>query len=124
MVSLMEKRFGGNLNLVNPGPISLYEIAQLYKQIVDPTVDPQPIGVSTERGQIILGTKGNCALDTSLLEKLEHNGFRRPTNASHSLLYPLKKVAAIRRCQRNDELDDTRRWIKPGTGLLRIDAHH
>uniref|UniRef100_A0A0K0D3U6 NAD(P)-bd_dom domain-containing protein n=1 Tax=Angiostrongylus cantonensis TaxID=6313 RepID=A0A0K0D3U6_ANGCA len=72
MVSLMEKRFGGNLNLVNPGPISLYEIVQLYKEVVDPAVNPQPIGVSTERGQILLATKGNCSLDTSLLEKLEH----------------------------------------------------
>ncbi|KJH47013.1 putative dTDP-glucose 4,6-dehydratase [Dictyocaulus viviparus] len=70
MVSLMEKRFGGNLNLVNPGPISLYEIVRLYKDIVDPTVDPTPIGITTERGRNLLATKGNCALDTSLLEKL------------------------------------------------------
>ncbi|VDO33737.1 unnamed protein product [Haemonchus placei] len=72
MVSLMEKRFGGNLNLVNPEPISLYEIVRLYKEIVDPSVDPKPIGTTTERGQNLLATKGNCALDTTLLESLEH----------------------------------------------------
>ncbi|KHJ75955.1 hypothetical protein OESDEN_24426 [Oesophagostomum dentatum] len=71
MLSLMEKRFGGHLNLVNPGPISLYEIVRLYKEIVDPKADPQPIGASTERGQQLLATKGNCALDSTLLESLE-----------------------------------------------------
>ncbi|EYC37169.1 hypothetical protein Y032_0818g2516 [Ancylostoma ceylanicum] len=72
MLSLMEKRFGGHLNLVNPGPISLYEIVRLYKEIVDDSVDPQPIGTSTDRGQLLLATKGNCALDTTLLESMEH----------------------------------------------------
>ncbi|KAK5980110.1 dTDP-D-glucose 4 6-dehydratase, partial [Trichostrongylus colubriformis] len=72
LLSLMEKRFGGHLNLVNPEPISLYEIVRLYKKIVDSSVDPRPIGTSTERGQTILATKGNCALDTTLLESLEH----------------------------------------------------
>ncbi|KAK6732790.1 hypothetical protein RB195_016889 [Necator americanus] len=72
MLSLMEKRFGGHLNLVNPGPISLYEIVRLYKEIVDPSIDPQPIGTGTDRGQLLLATKGNCALDTKLLEEKEH----------------------------------------------------
>ncbi|VDM76103.1 unnamed protein product [Strongylus vulgaris] len=96
MISLMEKRFGGHLNLVNPGPISLYEIVLLYKevgyfdfyfrkdctlltgkkklifQITGKPVDPQPIGIDTERGQLLLATKGNCALDSTLLESMQH----------------------------------------------------
>ncbi|CAJ0606986.1 unnamed protein product [Cylicocyclus nassatus] len=72
MLSLMEKRFGGHLNLVNPGPISLYEIVLLYKEITGKAVDPQPIEITSERGQVLLATKGNCALDSTLLESMEH----------------------------------------------------
>ncbi|WKX93936.1 hypothetical protein Q1695_011309 [Nippostrongylus brasiliensis] len=72
LLSLMERRFGGTINLVNPQPISLYQIVRLYKEIVDPNVDPQPIGTDSERGKVLLATKGNCALDTTLLESLVH----------------------------------------------------
>ncbi|CAJ0963260.1 unnamed protein product, partial [Mesorhabditis belari] len=71
LISLMEKHHGGNLNLVNPGPISLYDIVKLYQQLVDSNVDPKPIGIETERGQNLLATKGNCALSTDLLTSLE-----------------------------------------------------
>uniref|UniRef100_A0A915E174 NAD(P)-binding domain-containing protein n=1 Tax=Ditylenchus dipsaci TaxID=166011 RepID=A0A915E174_9BILA len=36
LFKMMESRFGGALNLVNPMPISLHEILQLYKQFADP----------------------------------------------------------------------------------------
>ncbi|CAO4364094.1 unnamed protein product [Caenorhabditis nigoni] len=70
MCNLMEQRTGGTLNLVNPEPISLYEVVKIYKEIVDETVNPTPIGVETERAQQLLATKGNCALDTAKLQKL------------------------------------------------------
>ncbi|CAI5442662.1 unnamed protein product [Caenorhabditis angaria] len=70
MLNLMEQRQGGTLNLVNPEPISLYEVVKIYQEKVDPNVNPAPIGVETERAQQLLATKGNCALDTDLLQKL------------------------------------------------------
>ncbi|CAI4231713.1 unnamed protein product [Auanema sp. JU1783] len=70
LISLMERRFGGNLNLVNPGPISLYEIVKIYKEVVDSSVDPIGIGADTEKGRQLLATKGNCALDTTLIKNL------------------------------------------------------
>lgn len=66
----MEQRSGGTLNLVNPEPISLYEVVKIYKEIVDETVNPTSIGVETERAQHLLATKGNCALDTEKLQSL------------------------------------------------------
>uniref|UniRef100_A0A1I7TZ02 Epimerase domain-containing protein n=1 Tax=Caenorhabditis tropicalis TaxID=1561998 RepID=A0A1I7TZ02_9PELO len=70
MCALMEQRIGGTLNLVNPEPISLYEVVKIYKEIVDDKVDPTAIGVQTERAQQLLATKGNCALDTEKLRSL------------------------------------------------------
>ncbi|CAD6190259.1 unnamed protein product [Caenorhabditis auriculariae] len=72
MVSLMERRVGGTLNLVNPEPISLFEIVKLYREIKPDSAGPDPIaiGADTERGKQLLATKGNCALDTTLLQQL------------------------------------------------------
>lgn len=84
MLNLMEQRSGGTLNLVNPEPISLYEVVKIYKeveeclsleqieklQIVDDSVNPASIGVETERAQQLLATKGNCALATEKLQML------------------------------------------------------
>ncbi|CAB3405385.1 unnamed protein product [Caenorhabditis bovis] len=70
MLDMMERRVGGTVNLVNPEPISLYEIVMLYKQKVDDSANPTPIGVETEKAQQLLATKGNCALDTTKLVSL------------------------------------------------------
>uniref|UniRef100_A0AC34QPP3 NAD(P)-binding domain-containing protein n=1 Tax=Panagrolaimus sp. JU765 TaxID=591449 RepID=A0AC34QPP3_9BILA len=71
LFDLMEKRFGGPLNLVNPEPISLHGILQLYKQIVDPSLhDYEVVGADSEKGRQLLATKGNCALATDKLVKL------------------------------------------------------
>ena len=66
----MENRFGGHLNLVNPEPISLYEIVKLYQEVVDPSVNPIGIAADSERGKQLLATKGNCALTTDVLQKV------------------------------------------------------
>ncbi|KAI6217546.1 NAD(P)-bd-dom domain-containing protein [Aphelenchoides besseyi] len=71
LIELMEKRVGGPLNLVNPGPISLHEILQIYKKIVDPQLlDYSVITPESEKGRQIMATKGNCALDTKRLQEL------------------------------------------------------
>lgn len=71
LFELMEKRFGGHLNLVNPEPISIHQILQLYKEIVDPNLpDHETVSVTSEKGMQLCATKANCALDTSLLKKL------------------------------------------------------
>jgi hypothetical protein len=86
LLKLMERRFGGCLNLVNPGPISLHEVLQLYKQVpsvpdyrginqfqyVDPKLaDYEVVGTDSDKGRQLLATKGNCALSTAMLSTLE-----------------------------------------------------
>ncbi|CAD5222176.1 unnamed protein product [Bursaphelenchus xylophilus] len=71
LLDLMEKRHSGPLNLVNPGPISLHQILQLYKKHVDPSLpEYSVIGVDSEKGKELLETKGNCALDTAVVQSL------------------------------------------------------
>uniref|UniRef100_A0A0N5APU0 NAD(P)-bd_dom domain-containing protein n=1 Tax=Syphacia muris TaxID=451379 RepID=A0A0N5APU0_9BILA len=71
LFDLMEQRVGGNLNLVNPEPISLHKILQLYKEIVDPSLhDYGVVDISSSKGNQLYKTKGNCALDTTLLQRL------------------------------------------------------
>uniref|UniRef100_A0A914YQA8 Anthocyanidin reductase n=1 Tax=Panagrolaimus superbus TaxID=310955 RepID=A0A914YQA8_9BILA len=85
----MEKRFGGSINLVNPGPISLHEILQLYKKFVDPKLpEYEVVGENSEKGRQLLATKGNCALDTTKL--LQHCPFI-PTTAE-SLMNGFKRI--------------------------------
>lgn len=78
----MEKRYGGSLNLVNPGPVSLCDIVQLYKEVskaapfsseqeVDPSISFERVGADTEKGRELLATKGNCALETTTLDRLQ-----------------------------------------------------
>ena len=71
LFSLMERRFGGSLNLVNPEPISLHGILQVYKKLVDPNLhDYEVVGADSEKGKQLLATKGNCALATDKLQSL------------------------------------------------------
>ncbi|CEF60842.1 dTDP-D-glucose 4,6-dehydratase [Strongyloides ratti] len=91
LVSLMEKRFGGNINLVNPEPISLHEILQLYKQYVDKNLhDYTVITKDSDKGKKLLATKGNCALDTDKLIK----NYPYIKTSRESLIENFKKLSA------------------------------
>lgn len=71
MINLMEQRVGGTMNLVNPEPISLYQIVANYKKTVNDLNNmPTAIGSDSEKGKQFLATKGNCALDTTILQSL------------------------------------------------------
>ncbi|KAL3994427.1 NAD dependent epimerase/dehydratase family protein [Acanthocheilonema viteae] len=71
LIDLMERRVGGNLNLVNPQPISFSQILELYKEIVCPDLHHYEIlEAKDDRYRELYATKGNCTLDTSKLEQL------------------------------------------------------
>ncbi|VDN41594.1 unnamed protein product [Gongylonema pulchrum] len=71
LLDLMEKRVGGNLNLVNPEPISLTQILELYKEIVCPDLHHyEVVDATSGKGLELCATKGNCTLDASKLEEL------------------------------------------------------
>ncbi|CAG9536792.1 unnamed protein product [Cercopithifilaria johnstoni] len=71
LIDLMERRVGGNLNLVNPQPISFSQILELYKEIVCPDLHHYEIlDAKDDKYRELCATKGNCALDTSKLERL------------------------------------------------------
>ncbi|VDK69168.1 unnamed protein product [Litomosoides sigmodontis] len=71
LIDLMERRVGGNLNLVNPQPISFSQILELYREIVCPDLHHYKIlDANDHKYHQLYATKGNCALDTSKLEQL------------------------------------------------------
>ncbi|KAM3719430.1 Trifunctional UDP-glucose 4,6-dehydratase/UDP-4-keto-6-deoxy-D-glucose 3,5-epimerase/UDP-4-keto-L-rhamnose-reductase RHM1 [Dirofilaria immitis] len=71
LIDLMEKRVGGNLNLVNPQPITFSQILELYKEIVCSDLHHYEIlDAKDDKYRELCATKGNCALNTSKLEQL------------------------------------------------------
>ncbi|CAD5216591.1 unnamed protein product [Bursaphelenchus okinawaensis] len=91
LLDLMEQRHSGPLNLVNPEPISLHQILQLYKKHVDPSLpEYSVVGVDSPKGQELMATKGNCALDTSKLEKVS-----KIKPSSESLIQHFQKLKEI-----------------------------
>jgi len=71
LVDLMKRRVGGALNLVNPTPISLHDIVEMYREIVDHDAGMhERIGIDSEMGARLMSTKAHCALDTRRLVEL------------------------------------------------------
>ena len=66
--SLIEKRKIGIYNATNPGLISLVEIMEMYKEIVDPMHKFEVIS-NKELDKMLLNKKANGILDTSKLAK-------------------------------------------------------
>jgi dTDP-4-dehydrorhamnose reductase len=94
LVDLMKRRVGGALNLVNPTPISLHDIVELYREIVDSDAgEHERIGIDSEIGARLMATKAHCALDTRRLVEL------CPTvpNARQSLETAFRQLASIKK---------------------------
>uniref|UniRef100_A0A915PW36 NAD(P)-binding domain-containing protein n=1 Tax=Setaria digitata TaxID=48799 RepID=A0A915PW36_9BILA len=71
LVDLMERRVGGNLNLVSPQPISFSQILELYKEIVCSDLHHyELLDAKSAKYQELCATKGNCTLDSSKLKQL------------------------------------------------------
>ncbi|VDN08304.1 unnamed protein product [Thelazia callipaeda] len=72
LIDLMERRVSGNINLVNPEPISVLQILKLYEEIISSNSNRsyEVLDIKSEKHRELCATKGNCALSTSKLEKL------------------------------------------------------
>ncbi|VDM24018.1 unnamed protein product [Toxocara canis] len=68
LLDLAIKRHCGTINLVNPGPIRFPEIIDLYKKLVDPSVQCEI--VKPESDDEVLRSRAHCTLDTSKLQRL------------------------------------------------------
>jgi len=69
IVKLMERKYSGTVNMVNPGVISHNEVLQLYKEYVDPSFQWKNFTIE-EQDEILSSKRSNNYLDTTLLESL------------------------------------------------------
>ena len=69
MVKLMETKYSGTVNMVNPGVISHNEVLQLYKEYVNPSFKWKNFTIE-EQAEILSSKRSNNYLDTTLLETL------------------------------------------------------
>ncbi len=73
---LVEKRTTGIFNLVNPGPLTAWEIMQLYVELVDDNHACSKITMDDLWGKgLIKSGRSNCTLS---VEKLKEAGFEMP----------------------------------------------
>ncbi len=64
---LIRRRRTGIYNVVNPGTISPYDIVKLYRELVDPSHEFEPLD-HAEMNSITSANRSNCVLSTSKLE--------------------------------------------------------
>ena len=69
MLSLIERKITGTINLTNPGYITHNEILQMYKDKVDPGFEWKNFTVE-EQNKILDSKRSNNVLDTALLQEL------------------------------------------------------
>jgi dTDP-4-dehydrorhamnose reductase len=69
---LLKNNKTGTFNMVNKGIISHNEILNMYKEIVDPTLEWTNISL-TEQDKILLSQRSNCQLDHNKLYELYPN---------------------------------------------------
>jgi dTDP-4-dehydrorhamnose reductase len=74
MAALIDRRATGVYNVVNPGAISPFEIMQMYREIVDPRHEFEPLPVS-QLGLVTRAGRSNCLLSTA---KLQREGLSLP----------------------------------------------
>ncbi|MFQ3650135.1 MAG: sugar nucleotide-binding protein [Gemmataceae bacterium] len=66
--TLMTRRATGVYNVVNPGAISPYEIMQMYREVIDPSVCFEPLELH-HLGQLTRAGRSNCLLNTAKLQR-------------------------------------------------------
>lgn len=69
VITMMENKVTGTMNLTNPGLISHNEILEMYKEIVDPLYTWKNFSLEEQR-KILLADRSNNYLDTSKLETM------------------------------------------------------
>jgi dTDP-4-dehydrorhamnose reductase len=65
---LIEQRATGVFNVVNPGVISPFEIMTMYRDIVDPVHEFEPLPME-HLGEVARAGRSNCTLDGARLEE-------------------------------------------------------
>jgi dTDP-4-dehydrorhamnose reductase len=85
----------GTFNIVNPGPMSPYEVMTRYRALVDPTHRFEPLPAS-QLGEVATTGRSNCVLNT---DKLRAAGIVLPTaeEAVNRCLMQLAGRASMRR---------------------------
>ena len=69
VLTLMQQKYTGTLNLTNPGVISHNEILELYQKYVDPSFTWENFTIG-EQNEVIDSKRSNNHLDTTLLQSL------------------------------------------------------
>ena len=90
IVSMMERKIKGTINMTNPGVISHNEILELYKEIVDPAFTWKNFTIK-EQDEILASKRSNNFLETKRLEKL----FPKIKNIRDSVIECLKSYPKI-----------------------------